>query len=96
MRLGRRAQDRQFGRGVVAIGRIRTDQRADIGKLAAQQRHARGFVETEIIGLDPGNLEQFGDGTFVDRAVLAQIERRQMKAERIDRADQPAERAARC
>ena len=41
----------------------------------------------------PGDAQQFGDDAFVDVGVLAQVERGEVEAEGVDRADQPGERS---
>ncbi len=94
MRLGRGADDRQLGRGLFRIVGIGAGQRPRAFQLAAEQRDARVLVERGIIVADAAGLEQLGDDALVDRAVLAHVERREMEAEGLDRADQPAERAA--
>ena len=49
------------------------------------------MLPSDVVAL-PFPDEQFGDDAFVDRTVLAQIERGEMEAEGLDRADQPPER----
>ena len=55
---------------------------------------ARRRLVSEV-RLDPGDLQQFGDDAFMHRRILPQVERGEVEAERLDRADQPPERAAR-
>ena len=94
MRLGGGAHDREFGCGLLGVVDERAGQQPRAGQLAPQQRDARGFVERQVVRLDAGDLQQIGDDARVDVGVLPQIQRGEVEAAGLDRADQPAERAA--
>ncbi len=94
MGFGGGVEDRELAARLVRIGVPRARQRARMREFAAQHGDAGLLVEREIVGLDAGDREQFGDDALVDVGILAQVERRQMEAEGVDRADQPAQRAA--
>ncbi len=87
MRGGGGADDREFGRRLLAVVGVGDDERARIGEFAAEQRDPRVLVQREVIGRDVCDLEHFGDDALMDRAVLAQVERREVEAEHIDRAN---------
>ena len=86
----RRGRWRARTGGLVRIVRERAGEQARAGELGAEQGDAARLGEREIIGLDAGDLEQFGDDPLVDVGILPQVERGEMEAERLDRADQPA------
>ena len=92
MGIGGGLDDRQFGARLVRIVGIMAEQRPGIGQLATEQRDTRLLVQAQIIRLDPGNLQQLGDDAFMHRRILPQVERGEVEAERLDRADQPPER----
>ena len=94
MRIGGGLDDGELGSGLVRIVGIVAEQRPGIGQLAAKQRHARLLVQRQIVRLDPCDLQQFGDDALMHRRILPQVERGEMEAEGLDRADQPPERAA--
>ena len=96
MRRRRFMQDRDFGDGLVAIGGIGAGERTRADEFSAQQRNPRLFIQGPIIIHHACTLEQIGDHAFVHGAVLAHVERGQVEPERFHRADQPAQRAARC
>ena len=85
--------DRQFARRLLAPFMPGGGERSVHAEFAAEQGDAGFLIERQIIALDPRHLEQFGEHTLVHRAVLAHVERCEMKAEDFDRADQPPERA---
>jgi hypothetical protein len=95
MCLGSGGDDREFGRGFFRIIGVAAGERARIGEFTTQQGDARRLVERGVVRLHAGDLQQFGDDAFVHRRILAQVERRQVEAERLHRPDQPAERPAR-
>ena len=64
-------------------------------ELARQQRHALRFRQRQVVGHDVGADQQFGHHPFVHVRVLAQVERREMKAEHLDRARERIEPARR-
>ena len=94
VRIGGGLDDRQFGAGLVRILGIMAEQRPGIGQFAAEQRHARILVQCQVIRLDARDLQQLGDNAFMHRRILPQVERGEVEAERLDRADQPPERTA--
>ena len=91
MRLGRRARDRELRPGLVRIdgegtGRAVAGWPAR-GAAARSGPHPRAL----IIALDAGDGEQFGHDALVHVGILAQVQRGEVEAERLDRADQPFE-----
>ena len=59
-----------------------------------QERLARRFVERQIVRFYARDFQQIGHHASVHIGVLPEIERREMKAARFDRANQPAQGAA--
>ena len=68
------------------------------GELAREQRDALVLRQRRVVGGDAGAREQLGDDRLVHVGVLAQVERREVEAEHLDRALQrreaPRRRAA--
>jgi hypothetical protein len=93
VRIGRGADDRELGGGLFRIVGIGAGQRPRFPARGGATRRAHSR-RARIIVADAAGLEQFGDHAFVDRAVLPHVERGEVEAEGLDRADQPAERAA--
>ena len=69
-------------------------QRPVVAQFGRQQRHPSLLVQGEVVRLHPGAREQLGHRALVDRRVLAQVEGGAVKAEHLQMADQPAQRAA--
>ena len=94
MGLRRGAHDGQFRQRLRASSR-RTGwpTAARSPALGAVTRPAPVSSRTIIARLDPGDLEELGDDALVHIGVLTQIERREMKAEGVDRADEARQRA---
>jgi hypothetical protein len=64
------------------------------GELGPQQGNARVFAERQVIGKNLSPAQQLRDHALMNVGVLAQIEAGEVKAQRLDRADQTPERAA--
>jgi len=94
MHLGRRADDRHLGRRLVRIGSIGVRQQPPAAKLAPEQHDARLLAERRIIRLDARDAQQLADDALVHVGILAQVERGEVEAEGLDRANQPPEPAA--
>ena len=90
MRLGGGAHDRQLARGLVRIGHERRGERPRRGEFRQQQADALVFAQREVVGARLRRFEQFADDALVHVRVLAQVDRREMKAEHIDGAAQIA------
>src|SRR6516165_888478 len=88
MRLGSRAEDRQFARGLRRIGQKSRGQRSYRAQLRQQKAGALRLGKTGIVEVRLHETEHFADRAHVRVGVLAQIERGEMKAESIDRASQ--------
>jgi len=71
---------------------VRANQRAWAGQFARQHHAAAGFVERQII-FQTGFFKKLGDDFLVHARELAHVDRRQMKAKNLDRAQQPAQAA---
>ena len=89
VRIGRRAQDREFAGGLVAIG----DDAATSAAAALPARRpaapcAPSSARRAIVGADAGRLDQLGDDALVHVGILAQVERGEMEAEHVDGAAQ--------
>ncbi len=89
--LPRAFHDRQFARGAVAVCRARQAHRPRIVEQLQQQLLLFGFRERGVIVDDAGDAEKLGDGLLVPVGALPQIERRKVKAEDFDGADQRLE-----
>ena len=94
LRLCSGADDRKFLCGFCAVDIPFAGERAVMRKFGNQQLDAGGFVQRGIIAFNPGHFQKLRHHAFVDVAVLPQVERCQMKAENLDRADQATERPA--
>jgi len=88
MRLGSRAEDRQFARGLRRIGQKSRGQRSYRAQLRQQKAGALRLGKTGIVEVRLHETEHFADRAPVRVGVLAQIECCEMKAESIDRASQ--------
>src|SRR3546814_2196504 len=84
----------KLARRLLVIIGIGHGERARRRKLPAQQRHPTRLVKREIVLLHPGGGQQGGDGPLVHVGILPEVERGEMKAEGLDRADQPPQRAS--
>ena len=86
-----RAKDRQLAFGLVRVAHVGRGERARGGELLEQQRAAARFVPGAVVGARAGDLEQLGHHALMHVGVLAQVNRRQMKAEHLHRAAQLAQ-----
>jgi hypothetical protein len=73
------------------IGRAHHAQRPRVVEQAQQQRALGGFVQLGVVALDARDGQQFGHHFFVLVGALAQVDRGQVEAENLDRADQRAQ-----
>ena len=89
--LERAFHDRQFARGAVAVCRARQAHRPRIVEQPQQQLLLFVFRERGVIVDDAGDFEELGDRLLVPVGALPQIERRKVKAEDFDGADQRLE-----
>ncbi len=94
MGVGGGVHDGELGCGLLRIFRGIRAERPIARQFAAQQCHARMFVERSIVRLDPCNLQQFGDDPLMNVAILPEVERGKVEAEGLDRTDQAVERTA--
>ena len=74
---------------------MRRVQQARARELACQQRHTLRLRQDQVVGHDVGADQELGNHLLVNVAVLAQVDRREVKAEHVDRATQRIEPARR-
>ncbi len=70
-------------------------QRTGGSQLVSEQLEPSRFVEGRVVGRDTGDPQHLGDGRFVNTAVLPDVERGEMKAERPSANERIGEQAAR-
>ncbi len=86
-------EDGQFAPGFLGIVQVGRVKRARRGDFLDQQRDAVDLGKRLVIRAAAGAGEQFGDAAGVDFGVLAQVDRRQVEAENLHGAQQPAQAA---
>ncbi len=94
MRLRGGAHNTEFRQRLRRITRVRTGQQSLARQFAAQQRDALGLGQDLVVRRDARHLQQFRDDSRVDIGILPQIQRRQVKAEGLNRAIQARQRTA--
>ena len=93
--LGRCGEHGQLLDGLVRIARERRGEQARAGQLGGEQSALGSLIETGIGAFSPGGAEQLGYDPLQHVRALAQVDRRQVKAEHLGRAQQRTQARAR-
>ena len=89
--LARGERNREFSAHLVGVSQVRRVQRPRADQFVDQHRDAFAFAARRVVSAHASARQQLGDHTLVHLRVLTQIERCQMKAEQLHRAQQPTQ-----
>ena len=87
-------EDVEFAAGLFAVVDVGGIERARSGDFCGQHGNPLNFGQGLVVGTAAGLGQQFGDAAGVDVGILPQIDRRQVEAENLHPAHQPAKSPA--
>src|SRR5690606_1979309 len=91
--VGRGMDDRELARSLLAPFVPRRREGAIACEFGREQRDALLLAQRLVIGAYARHAQQLAQYALVHGAILPHVERRKVKTEDFDRADQPSERA---